>query len=307
MFRSRLFTLLLASAASVFAVGDDNQLTDAEKAEGWKLLFDGTATPGLRGLQKPDFLKAGWEIKNDALVLPKSVRQSGTMTGGDLVTSEQFADFEFRFDFKFTASANSGILYFARGGLGMKPSGHEYQIIDDVHHPDGLKGGPLRRTGALYGVLPPSDDKKLNISDSWNTGAIIVQGNHVEHWLNGDKVHEYECNSAALTQAVRASKAKVPQGFGMKIKSSLAILDKGEEVAFRNLKIRLLSPTPAPPPPALTAPPTPPQPTEPGDAAPMAKQATPIPATPVAPVRATPPPRPAFTLPPPPPPPTLKP
>lgn len=279
-----VFAVLFAMALPCFAQDDENVLTPEEKAEGWKLLFDGKTTPGLVGLQKREFLKEGWAIQEGMLVLPKTVRESGKATGGDLVTSEQFTDFEFKFDFKLTASALSGVLYFARGGAGQKPTGHEYQIIDDVHHPDGLKGGPLCRTGALYGVLPPGENKRLHPSDEWNSGMISVRGNHVEHWLNGQKILEYECGSQALSQAVRTNKARVHSLFGSKIKSSLAILDKGEEVAFRNLKIRSISATPPPPPPPLAAPPT-----------------TSIDPAPAMPAKA------AWKLPPPPPPPILKP
>ena len=247
------FAVLLATTACSLAQDEENVLTPEEKSGGWKLLFDGKATPGLAGLQKRDFLKEGWVIQSGALTLPKTVHQSGKPTGGDLASSEQFTDFEFKFDFKLTASARSGILYFARGGLGQKPTGHEYQIIDDVHHPEGLKGGSLFRTGALYGVLPQKAGMNVLMAErpdeeKWNSGMILVRGNHVEHWLNGEKVLEYECGSPALTQAVRANKAKVPLTFGSKIKSALAILDKGDEVAFRNLKVRAISATPPPPP-----------------------------------------------------------
>ena len=283
----RLFpVLLLTLTACSFAQDDEavNTLTAMEKAEGWKLLFDGKTVAGFQGLQKRDFLKEGWEIKDGALSLPKTVRQSGKPTGGDLVSSEQFADFEFKFEFKLAASALSGVLYFARGGTGGKPTGHEYQIIDDVHHPEGLKGGPLFRTGALYGVLPQKAGMNVQMAEradeeEWNTGMISVLGNHVEHWLNGQKVLEYECGSPALKQAVTANRAKVHPLFGSKIKSSLAILDKGEEIAFRNLKVRPISSTPPPP---LAAP-----------AAPM-PAATPAPA------------KPAWKLPPAPPAPILK-
>lgn len=262
MILPRLFpVILLTLATGSFAQdgGTANMLTANEKAEGWKLLFDGKAVTGLAGLQKRDFLKEGWEIKNGALSLPKSVRESGKATGGDLVTSEQFGDFEFKFDFKLAASAVSGVLYFARGGGGQKPTGHEYQVIDDVHHPEGLKGGSLFRTGALTGVLPQKAGMNVLMAErpddeQWNTGMISVLGNHVEHWLNGQKVLEYECGSAALKAAVTANKAKVHTLFGSKIKSSLAILDKGEEVAFRNMKVRTISSTPPPP---LAAPPAP--------------------------------------------------
>ena len=273
---SRVFpVVLLALAARSFAQDGENELTSAEKAAGWKLLFDGRTVTGLQGLQKREFLKEGWEIRDGTLLLPKSVRESGKETGGDLVTSETFADFEFKFDFKLTASALSGVLYFARKGDGAKPVGHEYQIIDDVHNPEGLKGGPLFRTGALFGVMPPAESKRFH-SEDWNTGQIVVRGNHVEHWLNGDKMLEYECGSPALKQAVQTNKANVHRLFGSKLKSSLAILDKGEEVAFRNLKIRTAPATPA----ATPAP---------------APAATPVPA------------KPASKLPPAPPPPILNP
>lgn len=210
----------------------------------WKVLFDGKTVSGLRGLQKPDFLKAGWKIEEGALVLPKSVDQTGKMTGGDLVTTEAFTDFEFNFQWKLTVSGDSGILYLARAGLGQKPTGMEFQIIDDVHHPDGLKGGPIKRTGALYGILPPSDNKQID-DKGWNDGRIVVRGNQVQHWVNGVRVLEYNLGSQQLMTAVRASRMRVGPGFGFKFKSPIVILDQGEEIAFRHLRIRSLAP-PAP-------------------------------------------------------------
>jgi 3-keto-disaccharide hydrolase len=109
-----------------------------------------------------------------------------------------------------------------------------------MRHPDGLKGGPLRRSAALYGVLPPAENKVLGDVGLWNEGRIVVQGNHVEHWLNRGKALEYELGSAALMQAVRTSRTKVAPSFGLKSRTSIVLLDEGEEVAFRNLKIRAL-------------------------------------------------------------------
>lgn len=311
MFRPLLLSALLLVLPKTHFAADD---APAGGSGPWKLLIDAKGAPGLRGLKHPDFLKAGWQLEDGVLTLTKTVKQSGDVTGGDLVTVEQFGDFEFQFEFNLTASAASGILYFARGGGGLKPTGHEYQIIDDVHHPDGLKGGPLRRTGALYGVLPPSENKRLKKSEEWNSGAIIVQGNHVEHWLNGDKVLEYECNSRELMQAAKDARVKVAAGFGTKIKSSLAILDKGEEISFRNLRIRTISATPAPPPAPLMAP-TPPAPAAVATIppAPPAAPPQPMPSLPAAtprpaptPAAATPAPK-RFIRPPLPPPPVLKP
>lgn len=209
----------------------------------WKQLFDGKTAAGLRGVQKPDFLKAGWKIEDAALVLTKQVKQSGKITGGDLVTADSFTDFEFHFEWKLSVSGNSGVLYFVRGGgIGQRMTGHEYQIIDDVRNPDGLKGGPIRRTGALYGILPPAEEKTLADAGQWNEGRLLVQGNRVEHWLNGAKVLAYELGSPELLQAARANRAVVPATFGTKSRTSLVLRDEGEEVSFRNLKVRLLSP-----------------------------------------------------------------
>lgn len=221
------------------------------EAGAWKELFDGKTVNGLRGLQKPNFLQAGWKIEDNSLVLPKSVDQSGKVTGGHLVTTEAFTDFDFSFEYKLTVSADTGIMYMARASLGQKPTGMEFQVIDDVHHPDGLKGGPAKWTGALYGILPPVENRRLN-DKGWNEGRLIVKGNHVEHWLNGQKVLEYDLGSPQLMAALRATNVRYPVGFGQKIKAPILILDQGEEVAFRSLRIRSLAP-PAPAPGTIPA------------------------------------------------------
>ncbi len=209
----------------------------------WKTLFDGKSITGLRGLEKPDFLKAGWKIEDGALALTKDIKQSGKKTGGDLMTTEAYTDFELDFSWKMGVSGDSGVMYLARGGLGQKPVGHEFQLIDDVRNPDGLKGGEIKRTGSLYGILPPGENKELH-DGAWNDARLIVQGNHVEHWINDAKVLEYDLSSMALQKSVMASRAKVPQGFGTKFKAPLIFLDQGEDISFRNIKIRLLPPAP---------------------------------------------------------------
>ncbi|MEQ1862270.1 MAG: DUF1080 domain-containing protein [Chthoniobacteraceae bacterium] len=225
-----------------------NKLSAEEIAQGWKLLFDGRGLPGLRNVKGTDPLRVGWKLERNQLVLPKDIKNSGKVTGGDLVATVAYDNFEFRFDFRVAASADSGVLYFARGGVGQKLIGHEYQIIDDVHHPDGLKGGDLKRTGALYGVLPRLQGPSIRISqrwneEEWNYGILVVQGTHVEHWLNGQKALEYDLG-ADFQSRVAAQRIKAPLGFGTKLKSPVVILDQGEEVAFCNLKIRPLPPRP---------------------------------------------------------------
>jgi len=244
----KTFLLLLAatlfSSARVVADGE-NTLTAAEQAAGWKLLFDGKTVPGLRGLKSADFLKTGWKIEDGTLICPKEIKQMGKITGGDLCTVETFTDFEFSFEWRTGVAGNSGVMYLARAGFMQKASGLEYQLIDDTHHPDGLKGGPVRRTGALYGILPPAEDKKYNMPPQWNESRIIVDGNHVEHWLNGAKVLEYTLGSPELMRAATANRARVAPGFGTKFKAPIVLLDEGDEIAFRNLKIRALTPSPA--------------------------------------------------------------
>jgi hypothetical protein len=239
-----------------------NKLTEAEMREGWKLLFDGNALTGLRSLRGIDPLKSGWKIDRNSLFLPKDIKQMGKVTGGDLVATVVYDDFEFRFDFLLAASSDSGIMYFARAPMGQKPTGHEFQIIDDVHHPDGLKGGDLRRTGALYAILPRAEGAFVRIAERaneehWNHGRIVVQGRHVEHWLNDQKCLEYDLGPE-LMKKVAAAKVRIPAGFGNKFRSGVVILDQGNEISFRNLKIRQLAP-PAPaaatPAPAAARPP----------------------------------------------------
>jgi hypothetical protein len=233
-----------------------NKLSAEEAAEGWKLLFDGKTLTGLRSLKGADPLKTGWTIDRNTLLLPKDIKHSGKVTGGDLVATVAYDHFEFRFDFRLAASAQSGILYFGRAG--QKPTGFKFQIIDDVHHPEGLKGGPIKQTGALMGILPRTGTAFVRMAERWNEefwnhGILIVEGNHVEHWLNDEKCLEYDLGPDLLKKAA-AAKVRLPAGFGTKIKSPIIILDEGEEIAFRNLKIRPLTP---PSPPAARAPTTP--------------------------------------------------
>lgn len=225
-----------------------NTLSPEETAQGWRLLFDGQRLLGLRGLQKSDPLAAGWKIRAGAIELPKEIRDMEKMTGGDLITLDLFWDFDFRFEWRATASADSGIRYMLGEAIGQTLTGLEYQIIDDVHNSASLKGGVLRRSGALDNILPVGSSAKLRSADPlnktgdpWNEGRILVRGNHVEHWMNGDKVLEFELGPA-LRQAAVAHKMKVPAFFGMKTRTRICILDQGFEIAFRNLKVRPLVP-----------------------------------------------------------------
>jgi hypothetical protein len=232
-----------------------NTLTAEEVAQGWKLLFDGKRLIGMRGMQKSDPIAAGWKIQEGELVLPKDIQQMDKVTGGDLATVEQFWDFDFRFQWKATVSANSGVRYLVNAQVGQPATGLEYQIIDDVHNSLSLKGGPIRRTAALDNILPPGSNAQLKVgdplmkkADPWNEGRIILQGNRVEHWLNGEKVLEFNLGPQLRMTADRNyNKDEIlavrPHAlFGMKGKTPIVLVDQGTEVAFRNLKVRPLAP-----------------------------------------------------------------
>jgi 3-keto-disaccharide hydrolase len=169
------------------------------------------------------------------------------------VTVEQYTDFDFRFDWRISRGGNSGVKYFVLERLGAPGAvmyigddgrsavGHEYQLLDDAEHPD-AKNGPIRQAGALYSLVPPGPGKRLNPVGEFNESRILVQGKHVEHWLNGAKIVEYELGSPALLEAVSKSKYKDIPNFGTKFNTRLLLQDHGDEVWFRNLRIRPLAP-----------------------------------------------------------------
>jgi hypothetical protein len=213
-----------------------NQLTPAEKKAGWRLLFDGKTTAGWRGFNKKEFPKEGWVVEEGCL---KHVAKDGrdSRGAGDIVTIDQFTDFDLQFEWRIASGGNSGVKYFiveARNA----PIGHEYQIIDDDRHPDAQRG-EKRKAAALYDLLP-AKNKVLRPVGEFNRARILVQGKHVEHWLNDVKVLEYELESDELRAAIAASKFKDVPGFGTKTKGPILLQDHGDEVWFRNIKIREL-------------------------------------------------------------------
>ncbi len=228
-FLSLAITVLLS--ASTFAVAEDNQLTAAEKTAGWKLLFDGTTTKGWHAIGKPEFPKKGWTVEGGEIRLPKKAG------AGDIVTEELFGDFELLCDWKIEEGTNSGIKYNLPDAT--KNIGCEYQILDDVNHPDGKLHDGTRTTAGLYDVIAPAANKKLNPPGQWNTTRILVKGNHVEHWLNGTKTVEFDFGSDAFKEAVAGSKFKGMSTWGVKTKSPILLQDHGDPVVFKNIKIRV--------------------------------------------------------------------
>ena len=236
----RIFCFLIASM--LIAQGytqAPNTLSQKEMKEGWILLFDGKSVSNWQSASGKPFPTQGWTIQNGTLIV-KPV--PGSQNGGDIVTINEYSDFEFMVDFRTTVGANSGIKYlytnYEKGGR----LGCEYQILDDNVNPDAKAGIDGNRVcGAFYDLLPPLPNRKLNAVGEWNTARILLKGKHVEHWLNGIKILEYERGSETYMQALAKSKFKdVVPVFGMVPKGRILLQDHGTEVWFRNIKIRSL-------------------------------------------------------------------
>ena len=215
-----------------------NNLSAAEKEQGFRLLFDGKTTQGWKKAGGADFPAQGWEVKDDNLTVLPTVG-SGSPRGGDIITTEKFKFFELRFDFNMSEGANSGIKYFT-GNNG--PSiGLEYQILDDERHPDATQGAAGNRTlASLYDLIPPEKEARfVNKPGEWNRGSIVVYpDNRVEHWLNGRKVLEFVRGNNIYRALVARSKYVGFEGFGMAEESPILLQDHFDLVHFRNIKIR---------------------------------------------------------------------
>jgi hypothetical protein len=234
---SRLALAAVATAALVVptrAADAPNTLTAAEKAAGWRLLFDGSSTTGWRGYKKPDASGLRWTVKDGAMCLPPA---DGKDTRGnrDIITSDTFGDFDLTWQWQVQPGSNSGLKYFVVES-GDAAIGHEYQIIDDAKHPD-AKVSTERQTASFYDVKSATSRSTKPIGE-WNTSQVLVHGNHVEHWLNGTKVLEYELGSAEILAAVQDSKFKPNAGFGTKKPGHILLQDHGDAVCYRNVKIR---------------------------------------------------------------------
>ncbi|MEO5594275.1 MAG: DUF1080 domain-containing protein [Chitinophagaceae bacterium] len=221
-----------------------NYLSAAEKKGGWKLLFNGVDSKGWVGAYKTSFPEKGWVIKDGTIsVVPSNGAES--TNGGDIVTTEQFSAFDLSFDFKLTPGANSGVKYFVALAEANKGSaiGLEYQVLDDSLHPDAKLGRNGDRTlASVYDMIKAEKTSRfIHQPGKWNTGRIIVYpNNHVEHYLNGIKVLEYERGSPAYRDLVAISKYKVWPNFGEAKQGHILLQDHGNEVSFRSIKIKVL-------------------------------------------------------------------
>jgi hypothetical protein len=220
-----------------------NTLTSEERADGWRLLWDGRTSWGWRSAKGEEFPEEGWEIADGVLTVLETGGDE-SRAGGDIVTVDQYSDFELKVEFKLTPGANSGIKYFVDPELNQGQGsaiGLEFQILDDDQHPDAKMGhGGNRTVASLYDLIAAPEDKPIRPVGEWNEAHIVSRGGHVEHWLNGTKVLEYQRGSSEYRKLVAGSKYKIWKDFGESAQGHILLQDHGNRVSFRNVKIREL-------------------------------------------------------------------
>ena len=234
------------------AAAAPNTLTAQEKADGWKLLWDGKTGNGWRSPKSDKFPNHGWTIRDGVLTVHENSGEESA-GGGDIITRQRYSNFELTVDFKITPGANSGIKIFVQPNISPvdkktgQPTavgsaiGLEFQILDDARHPDAKLGRDGdRKVGSLYDLIPAPADKVVNPVGEWNHARILSQGQHVEFWLNGQKTVEFERGSEAFRKAVAESKFKNIPDFGEWADGHILLQEHGNEVSFRNVKIREL-------------------------------------------------------------------
>ena len=221
-----------------------NYLCSYEQQHGWQLLFDGKTSQGWRSAKAPAFPAGGWQLAEGTIsVLPSEGKEAAN--GGDIVTNAEYRAFDLSFEFKLTPGANSGVKYFVT--LAEKTDGSaiglEYQVLDDALHPDAKLGRDGDRTlASLYDLKTARKPPRfVHPIGEWNVGRVVVYpNNHVEHYLNGVKVLEYERGSLAFRTLVAESKYHVWPNFGEAPAGHLLLQDHGNRVSFRSIKLKKL-------------------------------------------------------------------
>lgn len=228
-------TFRLASGAFLVAALFVAPLT--AQSDGFTPLFDGKTLNGWRGYKKADAADTRWKVENGILTIPE-IDGKDTRGNRDIISTGTYDNFDLRWEWKAAPGANSGLKYFVLEDES-SAIGHEYQLIDDERHAD-AKIGPHRQTAAFYDVLPATE-RPIKPAGEWNTSQVIVKGMHVEHWLNGKRVLQYELDSPALRAAIAKSKFKDIARFGKPQKGHILIQDHGNQVWYRNVRIKPLT------------------------------------------------------------------
>lgn len=209
-----------------------NTLTAAEEADGWALLFDGASFDGWRGYSS-DSIPGGWAVQDGAIYF------TGDGGSGDIMTEEQYDNFELLIDWKISEAGNSGIMYHVTPGPETPwMTGPEVQILDNDGHPD-AQNGLTRTAGANYDVHAPSQDVTNPVGE-WNQLRLVINGPHVEHWMNGEKIVDYELWTDEWKEQVANSKWSEYPDYGLSETGHIALQDHGDPVWYRNIKIKRL-------------------------------------------------------------------
>ncbi|MDB4876717.1 MAG: hypothetical protein JWM41_3163 [Gemmatimonadetes bacterium] len=241
---------LLALFCAPF-VQAQNRLTPAEASSGWRLLFDGKTLKGWRGLGYDSIPTAHWKVVDGTIEkiasgnVPK-MPDGQPANGGDLMTVETFDNFELAFQWKVTRAANSGIKYNVSEAFSLEHAsnhaalGFEYQIEDDSLNDDNALA--THRTAALYDLIPANSAKQLRPAGEWNSGRIVFRGKHGEQWLNGAKVVDFDLGTPRMDSLLAKSKYRSMVGFADRRAGHIILQDHGDEVYFRDIKIRRVEP-----------------------------------------------------------------
>jgi len=226
-----------------------NTLTAAEKDAGWTLLFDGEDLSAWTGLGRDSIPAGHWQIEGEALRKVESdqvprAADGQPLEGGDIMTKETYRNFELKLEWRASEAGNSGIKYNVSDSLSTahEPAhaalGFEYQLLDDERHPDNEE--PSHRAAALYDLIAPGPEKALNPAGEWNEARIVFDGPRGAHWLNGEKVLEYDLTSARFDSLFEASKYAGIEGFRTRRAGHIVLQDHTTDFWFRNIKIREL-------------------------------------------------------------------
>jgi Domain of Unknown Function (DUF1080) len=213
--------------------------TDTSSKSGeWVSLFDGKTFAGWHGFNKGNDSIKNWIIEDSSLVCLGAAKDAH---GGDIVTDKSFGNFELTWDWKVTKGANSGVMYHVvedKKYQAPYETGPEYQVIDDVDFPEKLENS--QKAGADYAVMAANDKKKLNKVGEWNTSRIIYNNGHVEHWLNGEKIVEFNRSDDAWKNMKATGKWKDYPDYAKAESGAIALQDHGNKVYFKNIKVREL-------------------------------------------------------------------